>query len=168
MTLKDLGVKLVYTPEDCTDLCVVVDDEIGDFLKKVMNRLYREHRDASEENNDAWANGDVSASERRKLMATWLGEAWDELCATEIIEKSFKRMGLCNDINGKENHLVKVRKLKTYSPPAIDASPMKALKPKEIKDFKKRETEIHQQERLSKRKQTLERRQETIKRRRRD
>ena len=49
MTLKDLGVKLVYTPEDCTDLCAVVDDEIGDFLKAVMNRLYREHRDASED-----------------------------------------------------------------------------------------------------------------------
>ena len=77
-------------------------------------------------------------------------------------------MGLCNDINGKENHLVKVRKLKTYSHPAIDAPPMNALKPKEIKDFKKREAEIRQQERLSKRKQTLERRQETIKRRRRD
>ena len=61
-----------------------------------------------------------------------------------------------------------MRKLKTYSPPAIDASRMKALKPKEIKYFKKRETEIRQQERLSKRKQTLERRQETIKRRRRD
>ena len=77
-------------------------------------------------------------------------------------------MGLCNDINGKENHLVKVRKLKTYSPPAIDAPPMKALQPKEIKDFKRRETEIRQQERLNKRKQTLERRRETIKRRRRD
>ena len=77
-------------------------------------------------------------------------------------------MGFCIDINGKENHLVKVQKLKTYSPHAIDASPMKALKPKEIKDFKKRETEIRQQERLSKRKQILERRQETIKRRTRD
>ena len=50
-------------------------------------------------------------------------------------------MGLCNEINGKENHLVKVQKLKTDSTPAIDAPPMKALKPKEIKDFKKRETE---------------------------
>ena len=101
-------------------------------------------------------------------MATWLGDAWDELCETDIIEKSFKRMGLCNDVNGKENHLVKVRKLRTYCPPSIDADPMEILKQKEIKEFKKRETEIRQQERLNKRKQTLERRRETIKRRRRD
>ena len=66
MTLKDLRVKLVYAPEDCTNLCAIVNDGIGVFLKMVMNWLYREHRDASEENNDAWANGDVSASERRK------------------------------------------------------------------------------------------------------
>ena len=85
-----------------------------------------------------------------------------------IIEKSFKRMGLCSDVNGKENYLVKIRKLRTYCPPSIDAAPMEALKLKEIKEFKKRETEIHQQERLNKRKQTLERRRETIKRRKRD
>ena len=70
----------------------------------------------------------------------------EKFCDTEIIEKSFKRMGLCNDINGKENHLVKVQKSKTYSPPAIDDPPMKALKPKEIKDFKKREIATRQQE----------------------
>ena len=66
MTLKDLCVKLVYTPEDCVNLCEGVDEKIGDFLKKLTNRWYREHRNASEENNDAWANDDVSASERRK------------------------------------------------------------------------------------------------------
>ena len=168
MTLKSWGVKLVYTPEDCTDLCAVVDDEIGDFLKSVMNRLYREHRDASEENNDAWADGDINASKRRELMATWLGEAWDELCATDIIEKAFKRMGLCNDINGKENHLVKVRKLKTYKPPALEDPPMKQLTTQQMKEFKKREDAVRKEERLNKRKATLEKRKRTAKRRRRE
>ena len=78
-----------------------------DLIAKAQSLLYRWHNSDGlklyEENNDVWANGEVSASERRKRMATWFGDVWDELCETDIIEKSFKRVGLCNDINGKEN-----------------------------------------------------------------
>ena len=89
-----------------------------DLITKAQSLLYRWHNSDGlklyEENNDVWANGEVSASERRKRMATWFGDVWDELCETDFVEKSFKRMGLCNGINGKENQLVKMRKLKTY------------------------------------------------------
>ena len=78
------GIKLVYTPENCTDLCSVVDDEIGDFVKSEMNRCYRLDREISVERNDAWCSGKISASERRILMTKWLKVAWDKLCATDI------------------------------------------------------------------------------------
>ena len=56
--------------------------------------------------------GKVTAAERRVLFTKWLAEAWEDFTTNhqDQITNAFKRCGMFNDINGKENHLVKLDK----------------------------------------------------------
>ena len=72
-----------------------------------------------------WKNGKVTTCERRILFTKWLGEAWGDYATNnqEEITGAFKRVGMYNDIHGKENHLIKLQGLPDYKPPAIDDEP---------------------------------------------
>ena len=52
----------------------------------------------------------------RVEFTKWAANAWEELRKTELIPRAFKRCCLCNDKYGRENHLVKVTRLKSYKP----------------------------------------------------
>ena len=64
----------------------------------------------------------IKMSEIRVLLTKWLGESWTKFCdeKQDYITERFKSVGFFNDIHGRENHLVKVPKVKDYSPPKKD------------------------------------------------
>ena len=77
----------------------------------------------------------VTAAERRVLFTKWLSEAWEDFTTNhqDQITNAFKRCGMFNDIDGKENHLVKLdKRCPEYKPPAKDA-PMEIVKKKKGK-----------------------------------
>lgn len=128
----------LFSPGNCTDLCSVVDDGLGNELKKDVVGYFDDDFESSRERTNAWTDGKVSASERRVLFTKWYGNAWDSLTANEII-RSFKHCGVSNDIKGRENHKVKIQRLKSYEPPTKDSEPMKPLTEKEIEEWRVRE-----------------------------
>ena len=68
----------------------------------------------------------------------------------------------------RENHLVRVRKLRNYTVPAINELPAQPLTKEEITKLETLEKERKDEERSRKRKEAEERRKDTIKRRKRD
>ena len=67
-------------------------------------------------------------------------DASDDIQKTRVIESAFKHCGFANDINGKENHLVKVRKLLTYKVPEKGQPKMTLLTKEEIKQRNEQES----------------------------
>ena len=66
------------------------------------------------------------------LFTKWLGRAWEEFTTErhDVITDAFKRCGMYNDIHSKENHLVKIQRLKDYVVPAKDCPPAPIKKKK--------------------------------------
>jgi hypothetical protein len=116
---------LAYTPEDTTDLCAVTDDGLGWEIKKRMVAYYKADLESSAERLSAWKDGDVGVAERRRLFVSWLADAWDDFTKNhpETITNAFKRCGMFNDVEGRENHLVKVRRAPHYEAPSKDSEP---------------------------------------------
>ena len=118
---KKLNIKLVYTPEDTTDVTAVTDDSLGNEIKRRIVKQYAEDLGSSPERLAEWKDGKVSAGERRILFTHWLGNAWEDFTTNhqDQITKAFKRCAMYNDMEGKENHLVKLdRRFPHYKPPA--------------------------------------------------
>ena len=105
-----LGISLVYTPENCTDLVAVTDAGLGNEVKKRMVKFYKSDLESSPERLYQWKNGKVSASERRILYTKWLAESWEDFTQNhqDQITKAFKKCGMYNAIDGSENHLIKI------------------------------------------------------------
>ena len=99
---------LLYTPEDCTDICAVTDHGLGKMVKdKVKGRFDEDF----EEDPDKWVDqGGLSAADRRELYVKWLSESWKEVQAERQpqITKAFQRCGMLNAVDGSEDHLIKV------------------------------------------------------------
>ena len=55
---KSANTLLVYTPEDCTDLCAVTDAGLGREIKRRMKEMFEDHFD---ENCDQWEDGGITA-----------------------------------------------------------------------------------------------------------
>ena len=68
--------------------------------------MYQADLESSEGRLAQWKDGKVSASKRRLLFTGWLAEAWDDFTShnQEVIKNAFKRCGMYNDIDGKENY----------------------------------------------------------------
>jgi len=116
---KKVNINLAYTPENCTDLVAVTDAGLGYQIKRRVVAYYQADLEKSEERLNQWKNGNVSTAERRILFTTWLGDAWEDYTTNhqDEITNAFKRCGMYNDIDGKENHLVKLERMKDYKPP---------------------------------------------------
>ena len=57
----------------------------------------------------------LTASERRILLATWLGASWQMMRAdSEFIRQAFVSTGFLIRKDGSENHLIKVKGISTY------------------------------------------------------
>lgn len=148
--------ELTYSPGECTELCQVIDDGIGAHVKKSICKSFDDDFESSEDSMERWSSGNVPTFERRNKMTTWLGDAWDSL-SPETIRKCFKHCGCCNDITGKENHLVRIQQLRSYKAPEFGTEKMLKLTDAEIKEWSERELKLRQDEKV-KRKKELDRR----------
>ena len=80
--LHALKVFGLYTPAGCTDVTAPVDHQLGLQLKRMMGAFYDlEYK----QNRGKWQkparDGGLTASERRILLATWLGASWQMMRA---------------------------------------------------------------------------------------
>ncbi len=105
---------LIYTPEDCTDLCAVTDAGLEKAIKDRMRAKFDAHY---ESNEDMWDDGKVSAAGHRALLVQWLSEAWEEFFAEggeKRVLLAFQRCGMLNAVDGSEDHLIKVQNTTDY------------------------------------------------------
>ena len=96
---------LIYTPENCTDLCAVTDKGLGMAVKGKMNQKFDEHFD---NNTDDWVEGKITTSQRRLLYAKWLSETWKECIEKNQaqITKAFVQCGMLNAVDDSEDTLI--------------------------------------------------------------
>lgn len=105
---------LIYTPEDCTDLCAVTDLGLGKAIKDRMRMKFDEN---FENNIDAWVDGRVTASDRRLLQAKWLDESWVEFFkegGSNQVTNAFIHCGMLNAVDGSEDKFIKVQGIENY------------------------------------------------------
>ena len=89
---EDGQVNEVVSPGDCTDLCSPIDQKIGSFVKAEFNKAFMIHFKADP---DRWAEGRVSARERKKLFTIWTCDAVDALMKRrDIILRAFRGTGV--------------------------------------------------------------------------
>lgn len=86
--------------------------------KAIKDRMKAKFEKDFDERHDAWCDGKIKASERRILMAKWLGESWTEFFAEggqAQVEKAFKRCGMLNAIDGSEDSEIHVQGIEDYT-----------------------------------------------------
>ncbi len=81
--------------------------------------------ESSRERLEQWKNGKITTSERRILYTKWAAEAWEDYAKNkqDEITTAFKRCGMFNDTEGRENHLIKVEGCPEYEVPAKGSPP---------------------------------------------
>ena len=68
-----------------------------------------------------YVEGKISTSERRVLLTTWVGNAWDEVCSNKkMLQRSFKKCGINIKEDGSENTLVHIGGISEYVMPEAD------------------------------------------------
>lgn len=111
---KRRGVKLVYSPSDCTDLCAVTDYGLGNTSKGFMVDEFRQEFESRLEHwcgsEDDPSRKTITASERRILFTKWVANAWEKMKneRQEQITGAFKACGMFNATDGSENSLIKL------------------------------------------------------------
>ena len=107
--MKTTGIQCAFTPADCTDVVSPVDHHVGQALKLKIARRYEETCEEHAEIWDLpWREGGLSASKKRRLVATWASEAWKELLLNhrDLIQAAFVKTGFLIAKDGSENKLV--------------------------------------------------------------
>lgn len=103
-----LHINLVYTPANSTDCVSPVDRNVGKWLKQRAYALQEEEL----EDDDQWSHEDgLSKSDKRKLCAKWLAQAWRELKENKqyLLNSAFVDTGICIACDGSQNHLIRLR-----------------------------------------------------------
>ena len=63
-------------------------------------------------------DGKLTAGERRFLTTKWDGEAWERVKKQkDLIEHSFKKCGLSNNLDGSEDALINIKGIGRYKRP---------------------------------------------------
>jgi hypothetical protein len=96
-----LHIKPLYTPSQCTDHTSPVDHHVAMTLKKLVAKRF----DAAFEAIADWEDSDLSLSNKRMLVATWVSESWSQMCAEnhELFEQAFLRTGFHVPMDGSED-----------------------------------------------------------------
>ena len=112
---EDGQINEAVSPGDCTDLCSTIDEKIGSFVKAEFNKAFMIHFKAD---LDRWAEGRISARERRKLFTVWTCDAVEALMKRrDIILRAFRGTGVGINVEGKERGSIRFPGFETYVPP---------------------------------------------------
>ena len=58
--------------------------------------------------------GRITASERRIHFTKWVGKAWEEISAKDMIIRSFKKCGISVAVDGSEDDQINIETLNDY------------------------------------------------------
>ena len=121
------GVKFLIGPARCSDLHTnICDDELGKFMKSGGFEKWEVDFSSSEKRVNDSTSGKVGLPERRTLWTFWVGDTFEEMTTpenvTKLITPAFKRCGACNDIYGRENHLIRCGPISNYKVPEFGSS----------------------------------------------
>lgn len=106
------AMEIVFSPEDCTDICAVNNHHLGKLVKDDIHMSYK--RDFAA-NRAQWLDGTINSRARRIKFTFWLAEAWVRLQAKqETIAAAFLACGVLGVINGEDDHLLQVAGEKDY------------------------------------------------------
>ena len=69
-----------------------------------------------QENLEDYVRGKITASERRNinLFTKWVGKAWKEISAKDMIVRSFKKCGISVAVDGSEDDPTNIETLNDY------------------------------------------------------
>ena len=110
--------ELINIPPGCTSRVQVVEVSVSKPFKDRVRYQFEEHLD---KNVTRYMKGDIKVAERRILLTQWVANAWSHVCSKkEMIQRSFKKCGLNNALDGSENGLVNIEGLPEYAMPRID------------------------------------------------
>ena len=115
--IKDLLNKckttVVYVPGGTTAYIQPLDVVVNGPYKNIVKTLYEKHM---QENLEKYVNSKFTASDRRVLMTKWCGQAWQELDSA-LVKRGFKKCGISTEVDGSENHLVRIENIPDYEMP---------------------------------------------------
>ena len=111
-----------FVPPGCTSLVQPLDVALNKPFKNLVDAQFNEHFEA---NLDAWVLGKISATERRILMTSWIGAAWERFCYDykDAIRASFIKCGIALPIDGSQDALINIRGLDSYTIPPWQSNP---------------------------------------------
>jgi len=106
-----LGIRYAITTPNCTDIISPVDRHVGSGLKR---KIFLRFRRALRVNHNLWVlsekEGGLSETRKRLLIARWVSESWEEICAhhPHLIRQAFVETGFLLAKDGSENHKVHI------------------------------------------------------------
>ena len=81
---------------------IILNAEVVETLKKNVDVKIRDLRRSNKVLNDRIETEGIQML--RIQITKWAANAYEEICATDLIPKAFKKCGLCNDVYGRERH----------------------------------------------------------------
>ena len=103
---------LINVPPGCTSRVQLLDVSVNKPFKNAVKIQFEKHL---QENLTMYSEGKISASERRVLLTTWVGNACDEVCSNkEMLQRSFKKCGINIKEDASENELVHIKGISEY------------------------------------------------------
>ena len=121
------NIYILRTPPTCTDVCSLIDDEIGRFFKQNLSTMLWD--DIIEKPDLRYfLNEKLKESDKRILMVDYASKAWTKTKQNSaLIQKCAKRMGFFNCRCGCENDKVNVGRIVDYQVEAFGSEKYKAL-----------------------------------------
>ena len=102
-----------YVPRGCTSLVQPVDVSFNKPFKGTVEKIANQYM---QEHLEEYVHGTISARERRILFTSWVGQAWDEVCADrEMIIRSFKKCGIALAIDSSEDEEIHIQGIDSYT-----------------------------------------------------
>ena len=107
--MEYLAIVPAFTPANCTDCVSPVDHHVGQTLKLKVSARFEDGYEADFNRwNQTSAEGGLTNSERRMLVAKWTAESWEEICTSHksLLRSAFVDTGFLVAKDGSENHLI--------------------------------------------------------------
>lgn len=118
---------ILRTPPKSTDVCSLIDDEIGQWYKRyICDRFWEDLVEDPDKRH--FLNEKLRSSDKRILLTQYASEAWVALKnESKMIFKCAQRVGYANCRCGCENHKIRVGNIVDYDVPKLGTPKMKQL-----------------------------------------